>query len=116
MRYSKDQLILRDGQAAAGKVTETEFTISTSFGKINLKKNKLVHIHFKRPDGSGYPPTDEIKTNNGDNLYGTITKPKSITFVLASNGQKVKIHRDKISTLVFMQSLDHDNKNYPKIG
>jgi len=114
MSYSRDQVILRDGQAGAGKVEQREFTIVTSFGKIILKKNKIVHIHFKRPDGSGYPPTDEIKTVNGDDLYGKIVSPKIINFVLATSGQSFKIHRDKINTLMFLGSLDHDAKNYPQ--
>lgn len=116
MRYSKDQIILRDGQAAAGKVMDNEFEISTSFGKILLKKNKIIHIHFMRPDGTSYPPTDEIKTNNGDDINGKIVKPKSITFILASNGQKLKINRDKISTLIFLESLDHNTKSYPQLS
>lgn len=115
MAYSKDQLILRDGQAASGKVLDKEFKIKTSFATLTLKKSKIVHIHFMRPDGTGFPPADQIKTNNGDDLYGKILQPKIISFVLATNGQLVKIHRDKINTLVFLDSLDEQSANYPKI-
>jgi len=115
MRYSRDQIILRDGQAASGKVIENEFNIKTSFGTITVKKNKIVHVHFMRPDGSGFPPTDQIKTNDGDDLYGKIIKPKTISFVLATNGQTVKIHRNKISTLIFLASIDNKSIKFPKI-
>ena len=115
MRYSKDQIILRDGQAASGKVIENEFTIKTSFGTITVKKNKIIHIHFMKPDGSGFPPSDQIKTIENDDLNGKIIKPKTISFVLATNGQTVKIHRDKIHTLMFLGSLDTESTNFPNI-
>jgi hypothetical protein len=68
-----------------------------------------------RPDGTGFPPTDEIKTNNGDDLKGKLIQTQTISFVLATNGQTVKIHRDKINTLIFIGSLDSNSKDYPKL-
>ncbi len=115
MAYSKDLIVLRDGQSASGKVLNKEFKIKTSFGTITLKISKIVHIHFMRPDGTGFPSTDEIKTNDGDDLKGRLIETQTISFVLATNGQTVKIHRDKINTIMFLGSLDTKSKNYPKL-
>ncbi len=115
MAYSKDYIILRDGQAVSGQALDKEFKIKTSFGVITIKKSKIVHIHFMHPDGTGFPPTDEIKTNSGDDLKGKITQPETISFVLTTNDQTVKIHRDKINTLIFLGSLDTESGKYQKL-
>ncbi len=116
MVYSKDLLILRDGQAVAGKVLKNEFRIKTSFGDVTVNKDDIVHLHLMHPDGTGFPATDEIKTKSGDDLKGHLVKTMTISFVLAANNQTERIHRDKIHTLMFFDTLDSDSENYPQLS
>jgi len=113
MAYSKDLLILRDGKVMSGKVLKNDFKIKASYGDVTIKKDQIVHIHFVHPDGSSFPPTDEIKTNNGDEIKGKLVQTKTISFVLAADNQTERIAGDKIHTLLFLDSLDSDSENFP---
>lgn len=113
MAYSKDLLILRDGQVKSGKVLKNDFKIKTSYGDVTVKKDQIVHIHFKRPDCTGFPATDEIKTNSGDDIKGKLIQTKTISFVLATDNQTERISSDNIHTLLFLNSLDSDSENFP---
>jgi hypothetical protein len=113
MAYSKDLLILRDGRVMSGKVLKNDFKIKTSYGDVTVKKDQIVHIHFTHSDGSSFPATDEIKTNNGDDIKGKLVQTKTISFVLAADNQTERIPRDKIHTLLILDSLDSDSENFP---
>ena len=113
MAYSKDLLISRDGQVISGKVLKNDFKIKTSYGDVTVKKDQIVHIHFKRPDGTGFPATDEIKTNSGDDIKGKLIQTQTISFVLATDNQTERIPRDNIHTLLFLDSLDSNSENFP---
>ncbi|MDQ6997273.1 MAG: hypothetical protein Q9M17_00995 [Mariprofundus sp.] len=106
MAYSKDLLVLRDGQAQSGKVIKNEFKIKTAFGDVTVKKENIVHIHFARSEGTGYPLSDEIKTNTGDDIRGKLVQTQAISFVSAENNQSERVHRDNINTLLFLGSQD----------
>jgi len=116
MVYSKDLMILRDGQALSGKVLKNEFKVKTSFGDVSVNKDDIVHIHLMHQDGTGFPPTDEIKTRGGDDIKGHLVKTMTISFVLAANNQTERIHRDKIHTIMFLASLDADTEGYPNFS
>ncbi|GAV20269.1 hypothetical protein MMIC_P1233 [Mariprofundus micogutta] len=116
MAYSKDLLILRDGQAVAGKVLKNEFKIKTSFGDVTVNKEKIAHLYLKQPDGTGFPATDELRTINGDDIKGQLVKTLTISFVLAANNQTERIHRDKIHSIVIFDALDADTEGYPKLS
>jgi len=116
MVYSKDLIILRDGQAVAGKILKNDYKIKTSFGDVTVNKDDIVHIHMKHPEGIGFPATDEIKTKSGDDIKGHLVKTLTFSFVLAANNQTERIHRDKIHTLLFFDSLDSDSEDYPKLS
>ncbi|PJA31681.1 MAG: hypothetical protein CO187_08085 [Zetaproteobacteria bacterium CG_4_9_14_3_um_filter_53_7] len=116
MVYSKDLMILRDGQVVSGKVLKNEFKIKTSFGDVTVNKDDIVHIHLMHQDGTGFPATDEIKTKAGDDIKGHLVKTMTISFVLAANNQTERVHRDKIHTLLFLDSLDTDSEGYPKFS
>jgi len=60
--------------------------------------------------------TDEIKTKAGDDIKGHLVKTMTISFVLAANNQTERVHRDKIHTLLFLDSLDTDSEGYPKFS
>jgi len=113
MAYSKDLLILRDGSVMSGKVLKNDFKIKTSYGDVTVKKDQIVHIHFTHSDGSGFPATDEIKTNNGDDIKGKLIQTQAISFVLAADNQTERVPRDNIHTLLILDSLDSDSENFP---
>ncbi|EAU53863.1 hypothetical protein [Mariprofundus ferrooxydans] len=104
--YSKDLLVLRDGQALSGKVIKNEFKMRTAFGDVTVKKDNIIHIHFMRPDGTGFPPTDEIRTNTGDDIRGQLIQAQTISFVLAEDNQTERVPKDNINTLLFLGSQD----------
>ncbi|MDX8405055.1 MAG: hypothetical protein R8K50_02780 [Mariprofundus sp.] len=116
MVYSRDLVILRDGQSVSGKVLKNEFKIKTSFGDVTVHKDNIVHIHFMRADGTGYPATDEIKTITGDDIKGQLVRTLTISFVLAANNQTIRIYRDQIHSLLFLGSLDKDFEDYPDLN
>lgn len=115
MEYSEDQLTLRNGQALSGKVLKNEFKIKTSYGHAIVKKEDIAHIHLMRPDGTGFPATDEIRTNNGDDIKGTLVQTQTISFVLAANNQTARIAKDKIHSITFLGALDTDPEGYPEL-
>jgi hypothetical protein len=115
MEHSEDQLILRNGQALSGKVLKNDFKIKTSYGDVLVKKENIAHIYFMRPDETGYPATDEVKTNNGDDIKGKLVQSQTISFVLAVNNQTARIARDKIHSITFLGALDTDPEGYPKL-
>jgi len=45
-----------------------------------------------RPDGIGFPPTDEIRTNTCDDIRGQLIQAQTISFVLAENHQTDDLH------------------------
>jgi hypothetical protein len=112
----KDIIVLRDGQASKGKALITQVKIKTSIGTLVIKKSKIVHIHFRRRDGTGFPPTDEIKTVNGDDFKGEILGLKTIPFTLAATEETIDIDKDITNTLMFLDSLEPRSKRYPRIS
>jgi len=112
MAYSEDQLILRNGQTLSGKVLKNDFKIKTSYGDAHVKKENIAHIYFMRPDKTGFPATDEIKTNHGDDIKGKLIQTLTISFVLAANNQTARIARDKIHSITFLGALDTDPEGY----
>ena len=115
MAYAEDQLILRNGQTLSGKVLKNEFKIKTSYGVLLLKKENIVHIFFMRPDETGFPPADEIRTSQGDDIKGKLVQTQTISFVLAENNQTARIARDKIHSITFLGELDSDPEGYPQL-
>jgi len=107
--YAKDLLILRDGSSTAGKVLKNDFKIKTAFGDVHVKKELLVHVYFSRPDGEGFPATDEIKTNTGDEIKGKLVQTQTISFVRAEDNQTERVHRDDIHSLLYLDSADEDS-------
>jgi len=108
MAYAKDLLILRDGSSIPGKVLKNDFRIKTSYADIKVKKELMVHLYFSRPDGSGFPTADEIKTNTGDEIRGTLVQTQTISFVRAADNQTERVHRDDIHSLLFLGLPDAD--------
>jgi hypothetical protein len=115
MEHSEDQLILRNGQTLSGKVLKNDFKIKTSYGDVLMKKENIAHIYFMRPDETGFPATDELKTNNGDDIKGKLVQSQTISFVLAANNQTARIARDKIHSITFLGELDTNPEGYPKL-
>jgi len=113
MAYAKDLLILRDGTVMSGKVLKNDFKIKTSYGDVTVKKEQIVHIDFAHSDGSSFPLTDEIKTNTGDDVKGKLIHTQAISFVLAENNQTERVPKDKIHTLLFIDSHDSEAENFP---
>ncbi len=108
MAYSKDLLILRNGQVLTGKVLKNEFKIKTSYGDVTVNKEKMVHLYFMRPDGTGFPSTDEVKTSSGDDIKGQLIKTPTISFVLAADNQTASVQKDKIHGLIFLNPQPAD--------
>ncbi|NWF39097.1 hypothetical protein F3F96_08120 [Mariprofundus sp. NF] len=115
MAYAEDQLILRNGQTLAGKVLKNDFKIKTSYGDVLVKKENIAHIFLMRPDESGFPASDEIKTICGDEIRGKLVKTMSISFVLAANNQTARIAKEKIHSMIFLTELDSDPEGYPEL-
>ena len=115
MAYSEDQLILRNGQTLSGKVLKKEFKIKTSYADVLVKRESIAHIYFMRPDETGFPAMDEIKTIHGDNIAGKLVQTQTISFVLAANNQTARIARDKIHSMTFLEELDTDPEGYPQL-
>ena len=109
MAYAKDLLILRDGSSIPGKVLKNDFRIKTAYADMKVKKELMVHLYFSRPDGSGFPATDEIKTNTGDEIKGMLVQTKTISFVRAADNQTEQVHRDDIHSLLFLDTLGADS-------
>jgi len=110
MAYINDQLIFRNGEAASGKILKNEYKIKTSHGNIAIKKENIAHIIFMRADKSGYPATDEIRTYAGDEIKGELIQTQTISFVSGSDNQTERIHRDRIHSLVFIDTLVSDSE------
>lgn len=115
MAYSGDQIILRNGQTLSGKILKSDFKIKTFYGDVAVKKESIAHIYLMRSDESGFPATDVIKSNHGDDIKGKLLQTQTISFVLAANNQTARIARDKIHSMIFLGELDTDPEGYPQL-
>ncbi len=101
MAKAADIVILRDNQLIRGDVLIKEYKIETSFGVLKIAKSKIVHIHFKRASGTGFPDRDIIQTKDDGDYKGKILNIKTIPVKLSVNGQRVNIERRFVNTMVF---------------
>jgi len=116
MAYTNDQLIFRNGETVSGKVLKNEFKIRTSFADIIVKKENIAQVQFMRADGSGFPATDEIRTYAGDSIRGKLVLTQTISFVSGDDNQTERVQRDRIHSLIFIDSLDVDTEEDTNVG
>ncbi len=97
----KHIIILKNGETLSGQVTNREFSIKTSYAELKFKRNEIVHIHFENiPQFT----QDEMLLLASDVLMGVVS-PATITIKLESSGQTVKLGKDKIHTIMFLDSV-----------
>lgn len=94
-------IILRNGETLTGQVTTREFSIKTSYAELTFKKSEIVHIHFENPPQF---TQDEMLLLASDVLKGVVS-PATVTIKLGSSGQTVKLSKDKIHTVMFLDSV-----------
>lgn len=97
----KNIIILRDGSSLTGEVKDKKITIKTSFGLLSFDKGEIVHIHFKNPPQF---LNDELLLKTSDKLKGEITN-KLISFKLESSKENLKLEKDKIHTIMFLDNV-----------
>lgn len=97
----KHIIILRDGASLTGKVMDKKISIKTTFGVLDFDIRKIVHIHFKNPPQF---LSDEMLLKTTDKLKGEITD-SSISFKLEASKETLKIEKDKIHTIIFLDSV-----------
>jgi len=94
-------IILRNGETLTGQVTTREFAIKTSYAELTFKKHEIVRIHFENPPQF---TQDELLLLTSDVLKG-IVSPATITIKLETSGQTIKLSKDKIHTVMFLDSV-----------
>lgn len=101
----KDLIIGRRGDSITGKVLNKSFAIKSSFGAVTVKTAEITWIHFKNTPRF---KQDEVWLKNGDRLSGKIGLDH-IDFK-ADTGDRLKIHRDSIHTVIVNQKWNDRGK------
>lgn len=94
-------IIMKNGDSLNGEVQNPEISIKTSYADLSFSIDKIVHIHFKN---SPEFPNDEMMLKTTDLLKGEITTNEIIIKIEAS-GQIIKVGKDKIHTIIFLDSV-----------
>jgi len=88
-------------ETLTGQVTTRDFSIKTSYAEMKFKRSEIVHIHFENPPQF---TQDEMLLLASDVLKGVVS-PATVTIRLETSGQTVKLSKDKIHTIMFLDSV-----------
>ena len=97
---TEDRFITFDGDIVSGRLEKPEFTINTSYGKLNIDRELITDIMVDR---EGETLQQIVKLKNGDIISGFL-EPSRLTMKI-SGDQEVTLDVDQLSRVRFSRPV-----------